>query len=303
MLEKIKEVPFIEESKAVKVGVQNGKLYLERNTRVIWASEVIDLDVEGLNCYVEADKFFNLLPEIKYLKQTTCLEVQLKNGARYTLPFLTVEWETLQMLSGEETETINFKLDDLMLCTLKNLVKPELQCVYIDSEGAISCDFISACITDIVKSTQPILLPPDVQELTSGRICQVTVTEDTLYFASSNFNIITARPSLSEEAKQDFVGLREMSNGATGFTAVDKLQEGLRRLVLFGDFISFEADRAVVGENFEPFNFRELAGLKYEIECLRKVILTASEITELQGNLILKNTSSRFLVSAVQEDE
>lgn len=302
MLEKIKEVPFIEESRAIKVGVQEGKLYLERNTRVIWASEKIDLDVEGLNCYVEADKFFNLLPEIKYMRQTTCLEVQLKNGARYDLPFLTVSWETLEM-PAEEGETINFKLNDLMLCTLKNLVKPELQCIYIDNEGAISCDFISACITDIVKSSEPILLPPDVQELTDGRICRVTIKNDNLYISTENFNIITAKPSLSEEAKQDFVGLRAMSDGAHGYVDVTKLQEALKRLVMFGDFISFKADKVIAGENFEPFAFaRELPELKYEIESMRKIVLTASEITELEGNLILKNTSSRFLVSAVQEE-
>ena len=39
MLEKIKSVPFIDESEAVKVISIDGKIVLERNDRVIWASE------------------------------------------------------------------------------------------------------------------------------------------------------------------------------------------------------------------------------------------------------------------------
>ena len=68
MLEKIKEVPFIDESSAVRLITKDGKLILERTDRVIWASEATQLAVEGIDCYVEAEKFFSLLPDIKQVK-------------------------------------------------------------------------------------------------------------------------------------------------------------------------------------------------------------------------------------------
>ena len=64
MLEKIKEVPFIDESTAVKVtSDEEGKVVLERYDRVIWAREVWSLrePVHGLACYVEAAKLLSLL--------------------------------------------------------------------------------------------------------------------------------------------------------------------------------------------------------------------------------------------------
>ena len=274
---------------------------MERNTRVIWASELFDLSVEGIDCYVEASKLFSLLPEIEEMKQGTCLKVRLKNGARYDLPFLVVKWDTPEM-PEEYNNSITFKLDDLMLCTLKNLVKPELQCIYIDEKGAISCDFISACINNIVKCSEQILLPPDVQDLTNGKVCNLNITETTLFIKGENFNIVTARPTLSEEAKNDFTNLREMIEGELIFVKVKELQEGLKRLVLFGDFITFEENRVVCNNNFEPFNFKKIEDKKYEIESIKKVILVATDIGELEGNIVFTSETSTFLVSAVQEE-
>ena len=61
MLEKIKEVPFIDESSAVKVFTRDGKIVLERTDRVVWGQETTTIESEGVSCYVEADKFFALI--------------------------------------------------------------------------------------------------------------------------------------------------------------------------------------------------------------------------------------------------
>lgn len=298
MLEKIKEVPFIDESAAVRLISIAGKLRMERNDRVIWASENTELPAENIDCYVEADKFFNLLPEIKTLSQDTCLKIELKNGAKYELPFLTATWETQEM-PAEYSNTITFKLDDLILCTLKNLVKPELQCIYIDSLGAVSCDFVSACISDTVKADEAFLLPPDVQELVNGRQCKVQITDDKIYIQASDFSIITSKPTMSGDLW--FEQLRDMLRNAEHFVDIGSLPASIKRLAMFDDYISFDGERMTAGANFEPFRFADLHDYKYEIEKVAKVLTTASHITEDRGNLVFKNGTSKFLVSPMED--
>lgn len=299
MLEKIKEVPFIDESASVRLISKEGKLVLERNDRVIWASENTTLPVTTtLDCYVEAKKFFTLLPDIAELSQDTCLKVKLKNGAKYELPFMQVSWET-QLMPTEFSNVIMFKLDDLMLCTLKNLIKPELQCVYIDSKGAVTCDFVSACISDTVKSSEAFLLPPDVQELVDGRQCKVEIKDEKIYIQSTDFSIITSKPVMSGEAWWE--QLREMLSETSSFVKTEALTQGLKRLTLFGDYVSFDGEKALVGENFEPFKFTPLSDKKYEIERLAKILTTADEMSEQAENLVLRNKSSKFLISPMEE--
>lgn len=299
MLEKIKEVPFIDESGAVKVtSAPNGKIVLERSDRVIWAQEVTQLVSTGIDCYVEASKFFALIGDIKELNQSTCLEVVLKNGARYELPFIETQWEPVDMPTQYD-DVITFKLEDLMLCTLKNLVKPELQCIYIDELGAVSCDFISACLSDIVKAKNSFLLPPDVQELVNNRQCEVKITDDKLYFRSSDFVIATTKPDMSGDPWWE--SLRAMTDGAQNFTKAEPLVNSLHRLQLFSDYVTFDGEKAISGSNFEPFKFKDLSTIKYEIERLTRLSQTAHEITELSQNLILKNRTSTFLISPTEE--
>lgn len=299
MLEKIKEVPFIDESSAVRLLTKEGKLVLERNDRVVWASEATTLPVAtDLNCYVEAKKFFTLLPNIAELEQDTCLKVKLKNGAKYELPFMQSSWETQEMPT-EYDNVIMFKLDDLMLCTLKNLIKPELQCVYIDSKGAVTCDFVSACISDNVKSNEPFLLPPDVQELVDGRQCKVKIDGDKIYIQSNDFSIITSKPTMSGDAWWE--QLRQMLSEESTYVKTEALTESLKRLVLFGDYVSFDGEKAIVEANFEPFRFAQLPDKKYEIERLSKILTTADEMTEKSENLVLRNKSSKFLISPMED--
>lgn len=298
MLEKIKEVPFIDESAAVKVVSDRGKVRLERNDRVVWASEKTSLEAEGINCYVEAQKFLALLPEIKALSQGTCLEVELKNGAKYELPFLTVEWES-QVMPTEYSDNINFSISNLILCTLKNLIKPELQCIWIDEHGAVSCDFISACVSEDVKATRGFLLPPEIQELVNGRTCKVEVTDDKIFILAQDFEIITSRPTVTDD--EWYSSLREMVEGAEGFKPASKLLDGLKRLAMFGEYVSFNGTVAMSGTNFEPFDFEDLQGNRYEIERLSRVLAAASSMTVSGGNLVLKEGGSLFLISPMED--
>lgn len=304
MLEKIKEVPFIDESKAVKLITKDGKIVLERNDRVVWAYEKTALPAENIECYVEADKFFLLLSEIKSLTQDTCLHVELKNGARYELPFLSVAWESQVMTPTDNADSITFKLDDLVLCTLKNLVKPELQCVYIDDKGAVSCDFLSACINKSIKSSSPFLLPADVQDLVNGRLCKVSVTDDKLYFEANDFGIVTTKPTHTVEVEDEmpwWEGVRGLIADVSSYTDGAKLAEGLKRLATFADYVTFDGERANAGSNYEPFAFVDLSGRQYEIERLGRILSTANKVAEVGGNLVLGNDSSLFLLSPMEE--
>lgn len=300
MVEKIKVVPFIDESAAVRLRTHDGKLLLERNNRVLWAAEHTAVPVSGIDCYVEAEKFFALLPNVRQLTQDTCLNVTLTNGAQYQLPFLNVSWEAVTM-PETYTDKIDFKISDLMLCTLKNLVKPELQCIYIDEQGAVSCDFISACVSTVIKAAHPFLLPPDVQELVAGKQCDINVAEDKIYIAGPTFNLVTVKPTLSEEAWWE--SLRGMVSGNYSYTRATPLLDGIKRLELFADFIMFEQERVTAEENFEPFLFKEIPDKQYGIEHLKRILETATEITEHEGTLILRNSANKFLVAAMQEIE
>ena len=298
MLEKIKEVPFIDESTAVRLITKDGKLILERTDRVIWASESTQLAVEGIDCYVEAAKFFSLFPDIKSLSQSSCLDIVLKNGAEYHLPFISVSWETQEM-PAEYSNTITFNISDLMLCTLQNLIKPELQCIWIDKEGAVSCDFVSACISSTVKANEGFLLPPDVQELVNGRQCKVQIQDGKMYFQTSDFSIIASKPAEGED--KWYEQLRAMLDAETTYVKGEPLAEALKRLMLFSDYASFDGKVVTAGENFEPFEFEDIPDTKYEIERLAKILTTATEISNNAGNLILKNKVSRFLISPMEE--
>ena len=299
MLEKIKEIPFIEESSAVRIRtLASGKVGLERNDRVLWASEATSIQAEGIDCYVEADKFFNLLPEVKSLEQNTCLVVTLNNGARYELPYIDVKWETQEM-PEEFTDTINFKLSDLILCTLNNLIKPELQCIYIDNQGAVSCDFVSACMSKEVKSTTAFLLPPDVQALVDGRSCKVKIEDEKIFIQATDFNIVTSKPTIGEEPWWE--QLREMVNEIPQTKSTATLADGLKRLAMFDDYIKFNGEKVLASENYEPFEFIDLGENKYEIEKVSRVLTTANGITSVEGNLIFKNDNSIFLVSPMDE--
>lgn len=297
MLEKIKEVPFIAESSAVRLYTSNGKLMLERSNKVLWARENSELAAEGINCYVEADKFFALYADIASLSQGTCLDIVLKNGGKYQLPFLDVSWD-VPSSPEHYTERIEFKIADLMLCTLKNLIKPELQCIYIDNKGAVTCDFVTACISTAVKSVAPFLLPPDVQDLVCNSTCDVQVENDKIFIRGLNFEIVTSNPVSGGDAWWE--GLRTLLDREVAFVSLGSLPSGLKRLSMFADYITFKDNKVYCDSNFEPFEFNSMPDSKYEIVSILKLLETSQNISEIDGNLILKNNSVKFIVSAME---
>ena len=300
MLEKIRAIPFIDESRAVKVSVSQGKMILERTDKVLWGSEVFDKpnwsDVP--TCYVEADKFFVLLESISSLVNLgTCLEVTLSNGAKYQLPFLDVKWNSIEM-PNDYSEVVTFKLADLMLCTLTNLIKPEFQCIRIDEKGAVSCDFVSACITSDMRVSRGFLLPPEVQPLVDNRLCKLKLTDDKIYIISAGFELVTSMPQLSEE--EWWEQLRGMIDNSLTF--LDWSSEALKRLMMFGDYVEFRDGKVYCGNNYEPFlNFPDMPGRRYEADKLLKIMSSATKIAVFNNNLILKNDNALFLVSPVDE--
>lgn len=297
MLEKIKAIPFVDESVAVKVTSVDGRIYLERTDKVVWAQEKTAIRADGISCYVEAKAFFALFDDIAELSQSTCLKVKLKNGAEYELPFIAVEWDTVEMPT-EYHDRILFKIEDLMLTTLRNLIKPDLQCIWIDNRGAVSCDIISACISDKVKSQHPFLLPLDVQELVVGKLAGVNASGDTLFIDGTDFSIVVKKPEASDAWYDD---LREMLEGDISFVPVGALAESMKRLMVFGDYVSFDGVKAIAGSNFEPFSFKDLGDSPYEIEKVMKILSVSTAIGELNSNLILKNDGAMFLISAMEE--
>ena len=297
MLEKIKTIPFVDESAAVKVTSVEGRIYLERTDKVVWAQEKTALRAEGICCYVEAKSFFALFDDIAELSQSTCLKVKLRNGAEYELPFISVEWDTVEMPT-EYHDRILFKIEDLMLTTLRNLIKPDLQCIWIDNRGAVSCDIISACISDKVKSQHPFLLPLDVQELVVGKSAGVNASGDTLFIEGTDFSIVVKKPEVSDTWYDD---LREMLKGDISFVPVGALAESMKRLMVFGDYVRFDGVKAIAGSNFEPFGFKDLGDSPYEIEKVMKILSVSTAIGELNNNLILKNDGAMFLISAMEE--
>lgn len=299
MLEKIKAIPFIDESAAVKLYTVDGTLVMERFTRVLWAKELSAVPAEDISCYVEAAKFFPLLPFVKTLQQTTCLTLQLKNGAKYDLPFLTVEWESPEDFPTELRQ-IKFDLSDLMLTTLKNLVKPELQCIYIDQQGAVSCDFISACLTDKVRFDFPLLLPPDIQELVNGTTCDLGVNAEIIYVKHPKFEITSTVPTLEEEAWWE--DLRHMIPQDTRYIPANTLLDSVKRLAVFGDYVTFEEGKVCSETNHEPFTLEDVLPTSlYATEYLLKVLSVSAHIAHESGNLLLKNNRSVFLVSEMGE--
>lgn len=309
MLEKMKEIPFIDESAAVKLtSNEDGSVSLERNDRVVWAKEICRFrqNPTGISCYVEASKFFALIDEIDTLEQTTCLIVKLKNRAKYELPFLDVSWEQPSDLPEIFDGQIDFDLSDLMISTLKNLVKPELQCILIDPAGAVSCDFVTACFSRKLRFPVRFLLPADLQPLVDGKHCSVSIT-DKIYIRANGIEIVTAAPTIEDmEMWETLRGMVAESPEAT-FDG-SQLLESLKRLQLFGDYVSFDGERVKSGANFEPFPFPPFddnaggaAENLYEIEKLMKILSTAKAVSESHCNVVLSNDSSTFLVSPLED--
>lgn len=298
MIEKIKPIPFIDESNAVKLTSLGGKLVLERTDRVLWAREKTQVDYVGQDCYVEASKFFVLLPEIKTLVVGTCLEVVLKNNAKYSLPFLEVQWESRVMPEGTP-QVIRYDIEPLIVSTLSNLIKPELQCIYIDNQGAVSCDFISACFSPQLKSDIPFLLPADVQKLVLGDTCKTVVTDSQVGFMTDQYEIIVSVVLLGEDRWWE--QLRDMMKGVSEFYSTTGLDSVMKRMALFVDYVSFDGSSVCGGTNKEPYQFHSLEGKIYEVSKLSALLDYVKEMTVANDALVLKGEKVSYMLSPLEE--
>ena len=95
MLESMKVLGFIPESKAIKLYKNaDGKVVGERYDKVTYLREFLNFTMEGEGgCYVEAESFLSLLPFISRATiKENYLEVVLKNGAEYKFPYMEVEF-------------------------------------------------------------------------------------------------------------------------------------------------------------------------------------------------------------------
>ena len=214
------------------------------------------------------------------------------------MPFIPVERATEEM-PEEYSQSILFDIDDLMVCTLTNLIRPELQCIYIDSKGAVTCDFVTACINKTLKSDEPFLLPPEVQQLVKDITCQVQMEGEHICFRASNFDIKIAKPTLSEEPWWE--DLRAMVEDVERFQPIGKLQQSVARLNMFGDYIQFTGDKVIADTSYEPFAFTNLGEKRYEIMGLSKILPVVTHIANNESVLVFKNLKSKFLVSAGEE--
>ena len=137
MIEQIRAIPFIAESEAVKLLPDRR---VERYTRILQASEFLPSQLT-LSCdrpvYVEAKKFFALLAATSTVSaEPTCLTVGLQNGAVYRLPFMDVQWDDMRPRPSGAPRSVETDIMGLSTCILGNNMRPELQCIYMDAQGA-----------------------------------------------------------------------------------------------------------------------------------------------------------------------
>ncbi len=141
-------------------------------------------------------------------------------------------------------------------------------------------------------------MPPELQPLVDGRLCKIKVTDEKIYVKATDFDLVTTCPTTGEDAWWE--QLREMISDSLTF--VDWSSDALKRLMLFGDYVEFKDGKVYCGSNFEPFtSFESIPGRKYEADKLLRVMSTATKIAVFNDNLILKNDSSLFLISPIDE--
>lgn len=145
MLELMRELGFIPQSRAIKLyNDDEGKAVGERYDKVTYLSEQLNITLTTSQAiYVESGRFLSLLPFIQSAEsEDNYLLVTLKNSAEYKLPYVEVEFDVINF--GEDSDrilSVTHSLDILKKTTLKNLVKPEMRCIYVDDKGAVSLIF------------------------------------------------------------------------------------------------------------------------------------------------------------------
>lgn len=314
MLDLMRELGFIKESRAVRLSKNSlGKPIGERYDKVTYLREHLpefDLDL-GSPVYVESARFLPLVPFIASAKaEENYLQVFLRNGADYKLPYLGVEFSIPDITVGNEYLCIHGKLNfsALKKTALQNLVKPEMRCIYVDEKGAVSCNFIQGTVDKNIKtlSGQKLLLPPDlVVYIPDGEQGSIYVSgEYIVYETLGRDYIIAPLTELSEEESPWYdIIYNKAQIPQEGFAPIPAgLEEALKRLQCFGNDVVISADTLTVESNFEPISLPGAHGGEYTVEEVLSVLGGGKEILFKDTEMYLKNENITIMVSEKSDE-
>lgn len=311
IVDKLKEVQLVRESAALKIDAQERTF--QRYDKTVYVEEPFSLPITGSGtAFVESQKFFALFNEaVRMEMDSDYVKMVLKNGAEYKLPKLAEStdgtfkyWETNKLTKSFNADNaINLKLalGRLTSATLKNLANPMLQCIYIDADTGVSCNSMIACIDGTTVSKEAILLPPDVVMLMEGKEAQLSIVGDSFIIKIAEAFILCPVPSF--DYSETAAVLRDSLPHTIEKHPVGNLFEGIKRLSAFGDFISFDKDRVIAGENFEPFSFKSAEPtFRYGAQYLLTVLPQVSHIAQSEFALLLYGDKYLFMVSPESKD-
>lgn len=316
MLELMKELGFIPESRVVKLYKLGGKVVGERYDKVTYLREVLpdlDLTVEE-PVYVESGRFLPLIPFIQSATaRDNYLQVILRNGAEYKFPYIEIEFSRPEVPNIAPSIEIEGEIDLSILkkTALQNLVKPQMRCIYVDRNGAVSCNFLQGTVDKGLKSQNPILLPPDlIDYMQSGERGMICTIGDLLFYTNRSTKWIWAPKSELEQSEDEEVpwykSIYEQSNAAALQNLLSDIPAGiedsLKRLQFFGTEAVFYADKIMAGENFEPVAIPSAVGGVYTLEEVVSVIPFAKKIAFFNNAMYLKNGNVTILVSEKEEE-
>ena len=316
MLELMKELGFIPESRVVKLYKLGGKVVGERYDKVTYLREVLpdlDLTVEE-PVYVESGRFLPLIPFIQSATaRDNYLQVILRNGAEYKFPYIEIEFSRPEVPNIAPSIEIEGEIDLSILkkTALQNLVKPEMRCIYVDRNGAVSCNFLQGTVDRSLKSQNPILLPPDlIDYMQSGERGMICTIGDLLFYTNRSTKWIWAPKSELEQSEDEgapwYKSIYEQSDAAELQNLLSDIPAGiedsLKRLQFFGTEAVFYADKIIAGENFEPVAIPSAVGGVYTLEEVVSVIPFAKKIAFFNNAMYLKNGNVTILVSEKEEE-
>lgn len=322
MLETMKELGFIPESRAIKLYVNDSSVAIgERYDRVTYLRETLPIRLQVSEpVYVESGRFLSLLPYISTAEaRDNYLEVKLRNGAIYKLPYLDIEFDRPQLSEEEPTIVLQGVLDFTAVkkTVLKNLVKPEMRCIYVDDKGAVSCNFLQGTTDlNLRSSVQGLkfLLPPDlVDYMDTAEPGMIAIIGSHLFYMSTGDSqhkkwiwAPTAQfdeVAEGEQAWYDSIFAMTQSIDESSLCAMPEgIEDALKRLASFSDTVEFTPDKIISGDNFEPLGVPTANGEKFSIEDVSSVVAPSAGIGIYDGVLYMRKNNVTVLVSQKEEE-
>ena len=299
LTDKMKEVQLVAESKLLKIDPTASTFSRYDKTVFIIEPAPSSIKLSGMEIkYVEAAKFFSLLPDAKIVELTTdYCHIILSNGAEYKLPYFDLTWEDqVAELPEQPTAKIKLAAGRLSSATLKNLANPMLQCIYIDEATAVSCNSMVACIDGTVTSRTPLILPPDIISIIEGAESNLYLIDDNYVLAIGDSKLFVPVPELDYSETAEV--LRSALPEGIERYPVGALLESLKRLSNSHDFVSFQADRVIADDDYEPFDFpRANPNYQYNIQNLLSTVGQAKTIAQSDYALLLYGDQFLFMIS------